>query len=95
VEIVNRAYQIARGGDSSWLMAVSRGLTAALGSNTYPLRLSIVEVGGREATIEATIVHFDADDRHAGSFRDMEIVNPGRGLRGRPRSSQRRSSPRE
>ena len=76
MEISNRTYQIARGDEASWLAAVSRGLASALDADVYPLRLSIVEADAREATVEATIVHFDAGDRHAGSFRDVEIVNP-------------------
>jgi hypothetical protein len=78
MEISNTAYQIARSGESSWLMAMSRGLASALGSNVYPLRLSIVEVGDREVTVEATIIRFDANDRHARSFRDVEIAKPRR-----------------
>ena len=68
MEIVNTVYRIARDG-RPWLTAVARGLTSALGPNVYPLRLSIVEVGSQDFAVEATIVRFDARDRHAGSFR--------------------------
>jgi hypothetical protein len=76
MEISNRAYQIARDGDSSWLMTVSRGLASALGRNVYPLRFSIVVVESREATVESTVVRFDERDRHAQSFRSVEIFHP-------------------
>jgi len=75
MEISNRAFRIARGADSSWLSAVSQGL-AALGSNVYPLRLAIVEIGPRDATVEATMLRFDDSDRRALRFRDIEIANP-------------------
>jgi hypothetical protein len=76
MEISNRSYQIARDGDSSWLMTVSRGLASALGRNVYPLRFSIVVVESREATVESTVVRFDERDRHAQSFRSVEIFHP-------------------
>ena len=75
MEVVNTIYRIARNGPS-WLTAMSQGLASALGPNVYPLRLSIVEVGGHDFTIEATIVRFDARDRHAELFRNVEILNP-------------------
>ena len=84
MEIVNTVYRIARDG-RPWLTAVARGLASALGPNVYPLRLSIVEVGSQDFAVEATIVRFDARDRHAGSFRNVEIFNPRtRGIQARP-----------
>jgi Protein of unknown function (DUF3326) len=79
MEISNRAFQIARGAESSWLSAVSKGLKA-LGPNVYPLRLSIVEAGPHEATVEATTLRFDDQDHHARSFRDIEIAHPRKRL---------------
>jgi hypothetical protein len=62
MEISNRAFRCAR--------------SAALGPNVYPLRLSIVEAGPHEATVEATTLRFDDQHHHARSFRDIEIANP-------------------
>jgi hypothetical protein len=75
MEIVNTVYRFARAG-SPWLTVMSQGLASALGPNVYPLRLSIVEVRDRDLTVEATIVRFDAHDRHASLFRNVEILNP-------------------
>lgn len=84
MEILNTVYRIARDGPP-WLTAVSHRLASALGPNVYPLRLSIVEVGSQDFTVEATIVRFDAGDRHAASFRNVEIFNPRtRGIQARP-----------
>ena len=84
MEVVNTIYRIARNGPS-WLTAISQGLASALGPNVYPLRLSIVEVGSHDFTVEATIVRFDARDRHAGLFRNVEILDPRtRAIQGRP-----------
>jgi hypothetical protein len=77
-EISNIVCRIARAGEASWLAAISRGMAATLGSNVYPLRLSIVEADAREATIEATVIRFDASDRHARILRDVEILKPRR-----------------
>lgn len=75
MEIVNTVYGFTRAG-SPWLTVMSQGLASALGPNVYPLRLSIVEVRDRDFTVEATIVRFDAHDRHASLFRNVEILNP-------------------
>ena len=53
MEVVNTIYRIARNGPS-WLTAISQGLASALGPNVYPLRLSIVEVGSQDLTVEPT-----------------------------------------
>jgi hypothetical protein len=76
MEISNVVYRLARSGESSWLKALCRGVASAFGSNIYPLRLSIVEVRDREVTVEATIIRFDANERHARSFRNVEIITP-------------------
>jgi hypothetical protein len=76
MEISNIVYQFARPSESPWLMAMSRGVASALGSNSYPLRLSIVEARAREVVVEATIIRFDASDPYARTFRNIEILNP-------------------
>jgi Protein of unknown function (DUF3326) len=78
MEISNIVFQVARAGELSWLTAVSREMAAALGSNVYPLRLSIVEAGDGEATVEATIIRFDSRERHARTLRNVEIFEPRR-----------------
>src|SRR5262245_42300825 len=76
MKINNVSCRIARAGDATWLAAVSRGLADKLGSETYPLRLSIVDAAPSEFSVETTTITFEDRDRHAGRFRNVALHRP-------------------
>ena len=61
-----------------WLTAVSTEFAGRLEKHTYPLRFSIVDVANEEIVIEATTVHFDADNKYAKELSQGELVTPRR-----------------
>jgi hypothetical protein len=78
MELSNTVHKFERSPGSSWLVDVSRSLANCLGPRTYPLRISIVDVGRSDFTLETTIVRFEETDRHAAPFHTIEILEPRR-----------------
>jgi hypothetical protein len=78
VDIANVAFRIARDTEGPWLTALSRGLAAALAPGSYPLRLAIVDASAADVAVEATVVQFTGDDRHAARLRNVEVLQPRR-----------------
>ena len=78
MRIENEIHRTGARGTGSWLEAVAELLPGCLGPNAYPLRFSIVSVEGDEAIVEATVVRYEDSDRHAASFRQIEILTPRR-----------------
>lgn len=76
MQIRNVAYRIERAGQMPWLHAAGRGLESKLGPGTYPLRFSIVAVESGHFVLEATVIEFDRQNRHAVRFAEIEILAP-------------------
>jgi hypothetical protein len=76
MKISNVRYEFRRNGGIPWLADLRLGLAAGLEKGTYPLRLSIVEVGADGFAVEATLVRYGMSDRYAAAFANIEILNP-------------------
>ena len=78
MKIENRTYKLRPKGRGSWLEALTKSLAAELGTNTYPLRFSIVDVSDGEIVIESTILKFAPEDKHAAKLETIEVLDPRR-----------------
>ena len=76
MRIKNTTYRLELRTGGKWLDKVTAPFGAALGTNTHPLRFSIVDVTAREIVIEATVVEFDANSDYADCLSRIEILQP-------------------
>ena len=76
MRIKNTTYRLELRTGGKWLDRVTAPFGAALGTNTHPLRFSIVEVTGHEIIIESTVVEFDANSDYADCLSRIEILQP-------------------
>src|SRR5919204_4599642 len=61
---------------TSWLDSIALPFAAALGSDRYPLRFSIVDLNEHKIVLECSVVRFSADDPHAAVFSTKELIEP-------------------
>lgn len=78
MRIENTVYRLSARGDGGWLQNISNALASALGSYTYPLRFSIIDVDDHEAVVEATVVRYSPAERYSESFGSIELLAPRR-----------------
>lgn len=78
MRVENTTYRLGVRSGPSWLESIAGSFAAALESNTYPLRFSIVEAVESEIVLEATVVRFSGGDRYAERFRGIELLSPNR-----------------
>ncbi len=67
-------FQVDRG--MPWIRNIAAALRERLAGNCYPLRFTLSDVDGAEATLEATVVHYAPDDPYAAALRDIELEEP-------------------
>src|SRR5580765_1201964 len=78
MKIENRVYELRPKRRGSWLEAVATSWAAELGTNTYPLRFSIVNLSDGGMVIESTILRFASEDKHAAKLEAREVLYPRR-----------------
>jgi hypothetical protein len=66
------------GSSGSWLERLGRELSNHARTGRYPLRAAIVQVSGREATVECTFVELEAGDPYRDRFASSELASPRR-----------------
>jgi hypothetical protein len=76
--IENTVHRLEAKRNGSWLNTVSVLFASEFGSNSYPLRFSIVDISKGELVIESTVIRFGPDHRYAGKFGMIEVMEPRR-----------------
>ena len=78
MKIENRVYRLKTKRRETWLNTISKALVETLESNTYPLRLSVVELNDEVVVVESTTLRFTSQHRYAQSLSQIELLQPKR-----------------